>query len=58
MTEKEKMLAGEIYNANFDKQLIEERQKAKELCYKYNLVRPSDIKKRENIMKNKWKLLN
>lgn len=51
MTEKEKMLAGEIYNANFDKQLIEERQKAKELCYKYNLVRPSNIKKRENIMK-------
>ena len=25
MTEKEKMLAGEIYNANYDEELIKER---------------------------------
>ena len=47
MTEKEKMLAGEIYNANYDKQLFDERQKAKELCYDYNNVRPSEFEKRK-----------
>ena len=32
MTEKEKMLAGMIYDANYDKELIEERKIAKDLC--------------------------
>lgn len=31
MTEKEKMLAGEIYDANYDKELIQERIKVKDL---------------------------
>jgi hypothetical protein len=34
-TEKEKMLAGELYLA-FDNELFEERQRAKELLHKYN----------------------
>ena len=33
MTEKEKMLNQKMYNANYDKELIEERKKAKELCF-------------------------
>lgn len=52
MTEKEKMLNGQIYNANYDKELIEERMKVKDLCYEYNKIRPSDIEKRKEIMKN------
>lgn len=51
MTEKEKMLKGKIYNANYDKQLIEEREKAKELCYDYNQLRPSKINERKAILK-------
>ena len=51
MSEKEKMLAGEIYNANYDKELIEERTKAKDLCYEYNNIKPSDSEKRKEIMK-------
>ena len=39
---KEKMLAGQIYDANYDKNLVEERQKAKELCFKYNMLNPSE----------------
>lgn len=35
MNEKEKMLSGLLYNPNFDA-LVEERVKAKKLCYKYN----------------------
>lgn len=30
MSEKEKMIRGEIYNANYDKELLEERVKAQE----------------------------
>ena len=51
MTEKEKMLAGQIYDANYDKNLVEERQKAKELCFKYNMLNPSDTIDRENVLK-------
>lgn len=52
MSEKEKMLAGEIYNANYDEELIEERIKAKDLCYEYNNLKPSNIKEREKLLRN------
>lgn len=51
MTEKEKMLTGEIYDANYDKELIIERQKAKDLCFEYNNQKPSDLEKRREIIK-------
>ena len=51
MSEKEKMLAGEIYDANYDKELIQEREDAKELCYDYNNLRPSEIEKRKELLK-------
>ena len=35
MTEKEKMLAGELYRAN-DPELVEERRRAKSICRRYN----------------------
>ena len=44
MNEKEKMLAGEIYDANYDKELLEKRLNAKELCKKFN---DGDIRKTE-----------
>ena len=40
MTEKEKMLQGEWYDANFDEALLAERQKAEELCFVFNMARP------------------
>ena len=42
MTEKEKMQKHMLYDANYDEALAEERAKAKDLCYEYNLLRPSD----------------
>jgi len=36
MTEKEKMLSHQLYDANNDKNLLLERTYAKELCYDYN----------------------
>ena len=31
MSEKDKMLAGELYDANYDKELIKDRYKAKDI---------------------------
>ena len=52
MTEKEKMLAGLIYDANYDEELLKERMKAKDLCFEYNYsVKPSEVKKQNEILK-------
>lgn len=51
MTEKEKMLKQMLYDANNDKYLGEERKKAKELCYEYNQLHPSDEKGQKEIMR-------
>ena len=42
MTEKEKMLKGLLYDANYDKDLLADRLKAKDICFKYNTTLPSD----------------
>ena len=42
MTEKEKMLAHQMYDANYNKELHDERIAAKELCWEYNQLRPSN----------------
>lgn len=46
MSEKEKMLNGEMYYAP-DEELSEERIKVKEMTYDYNLLRPSKKKKKK-----------
>ena len=51
MTEKEKMLAGELYDANYNPDLIEERKAAKDLCYDFNHLRPSDTEAQQQIMR-------
>lgn len=51
MTEKEKMLKGMIYDANYDPALIEERQKCKELCRDYNDLRPKEMGAREELLR-------
>lgn len=51
MTEKEKMIAGELYDANYNEDLEKERQKAKDLCYEFNCLKPSEKDKQNEIMK-------
>ena len=51
MTEKEKMLLGKIYNANYDKELLKEREIAQDLCFEYNNIRPSNFEKRKELIK-------
>ena len=52
MTEKEKMLHQMIYDANNDKDLIAERLRAKDLCYDFNHLRPSDVEQQTAIIHN------
>lgn len=51
MTEYEKMFSGEIYDSS-DKELLEMRKTAHELCQKYNQLFESESEKREEILKN------
>lgn len=51
MTEKEKMLAGELYDANYNKDLFIERCKCKDLCKKYNYLQHSNIEERTDLIK-------
>lgn len=41
MTEKEKMQRGVLYDANFDRELLEERKAAKDICWQLGQLRPS-----------------
>ena len=50
-TEKEKMLAGELYDPSI-KELVDLRTKAHSLCAKYNATSETDEKLREEILKD------
>ena len=49
MTEKEKQQAGELYDAS-DRELFNERIKAKKLCAEYNAIECNDFQKRERVL--------
>ena len=51
MTEKEKMQKQMLYDANYDKDLLQERARAKELCHQFNQLRPSDTETQQSLMK-------
>lgn len=51
MTEKEKMQSQMLYDANYNKELLDERTAAKELCYSFNQLRPSNEQEQISIMK-------
>ena len=50
MSEKEKMIAGELYDANYNEDLIKERYIAKDKCYEYNQLKPSNNVEKSKIM--------
>ena len=51
MTEKEKMLAGLIYDAT-NPELIAELQATREVIYEFNTLRPSEIQRMKEILKS------
>ena len=50
MTEKEKRDNNQIYNPNYDEELINEMLKTKDLCYEYNNLKPSETEKRKELI--------
>ena len=50
MSEKDKMLSNEWYDANFDETLLKERLKAQDLCHDFNQTKPSDEKGQQEII--------
>lgn len=51
MTEKEKMLKQMLYDAKNDEDLLKERAIAKDLCFKYNQLMPSDVENQKKLLK-------
>lgn len=51
MTEKEKMLAGMVYDAATP-ELIAELQNTREILYEFNMLRPSETLRMKNILKS------
>ena len=51
MSEKEKMLSGELYSAT-DPQLLEELNAVKNVIWEYNSLRPSEYEKRLQMLKD------
>ncbi|MDE6310821.1 MAG: sugar O-acetyltransferase [Muribaculaceae bacterium] len=50
MTEKDKMLAGQIYDANYDPALIAERLECKDACRRYNELPPRNMEERTELL--------
>lgn len=40
-----------MYNVNYDGEIVSERQRVNELCFEYNLLKPSQINERQDLMK-------
>ena len=40
-----------LYDANYDKEVINELNKAKDLCFEYNGIRHSDVEKQQKLLK-------
>ena len=47
LTEREKCELGMLYDANYSEETVQLRLKCQELCYDFNQIRPSDLKKQE-----------
>ncbi len=51
MTEWEKAQKGFLYNANYDDEIIKNRTRCADLCYEFNLTRPSDVDKQNALLR-------
>lgn len=50
-SEKEKMLSGRLYKS-FDAELLAERQRAKEIVFRYNSLQPSLVEERNELLRS------
>ncbi len=52
MTEKEKCAADMLYDANYDENLLKERDICKDICFEYNNTKPSELYKKKELLRN------
>ena len=50
MTEWEKAQNGYLYDANYDKKIVELRTRCAVLCYEFNNCRPSDVERQQELL--------
>ena len=50
-TEKMKMKAGKLYDANYDKELLADRAACADLTYELNQLRPSKAEERDALVR-------
>ena len=50
MTEWEKAQAGYLYDASYDKEIVDLRIKCADLCYEFNNCKPSEIEKQNRLL--------
>lgn len=50
MTEWEKGQKGYLYDANYDKEIVEARKKCADLCYEFNNLKPSDTEGQQKLL--------
>lgn len=50
MTEWEKAQNGYLYDANYDKEIVEARTHCADLCYDFNQCKPSDTKRQKELL--------
>lgn len=50
MNEWEKCQNGYLYDANYDKSIVEARNKCADLCYEFNLCKPTDLKAQNELI--------
>lgn len=51
MTEKEKCAAGMLYDANYDPDLLKDRNRCKDICFEYNNTKPSQLYEKKEQLK-------
>ncbi|MDE6953444.1 MAG: sugar O-acetyltransferase [Erysipelotrichales bacterium] len=51
MTEKEKAKLGLLYDANYDEEILKERERINDLCFEYNSLKPSMHHQRKELIK-------
>lgn len=50
MTEWEKAQNGYLYDANYDKEIVDARTRCADLCYEFNNCKPSDLEKQNQLL--------
>lgn len=58
MNEWDKGQAGYLYDANYDKEIVEARLKCADLCFEFNQCKPSDTNKQRDILERIFNQVN